>query len=189
MKCQYCSKECKNKNSFTNHQRLCPKNPDRVYKNGMAGKTPWNKGLLKETDDRVAAYANALKGRPSTAVWTEEMRKAQSAMVIERHLNFPETHVNRRVAGNRSKMTYPEQVAHDWLVANNIEFDHNKKVGKYFPDFLVGSTIIEIDGEHWHPIGNERDAIRDSELRSFGFNVYRIRSTERIEERLAEILL
>lgn len=29
MKCQYCSKTCKNDNSLRNHQRLCKENPDR----------------------------------------------------------------------------------------------------------------------------------------------------------------
>ena len=187
MNCQYCNKVCKNKNSFTNHERLCPSNPNRKYKNGMQGKTPWNKGLSKEADERVAAHADTLKGRPSTVVWTEEMRQSQSKMVKERHIKFPETHVNRRLAGNRSKMTYPEQVAHDWFVKNDFMFSHNKKVGKYFPDFLIDNIIVEIDGEHWHPVGNEKDAIRDAELTAMGYTVYRIRSSERIEERLSNI--
>jgi very-short-patch-repair endonuclease len=45
-------------------------------------------------------------------------------------------------------MTYPEQVAHDWFVKHDFMFSHNKKVGKYFPDFLIESIIVEIDGEH-----------------------------------------
>lgn len=153
----------------------------------MQGKTPWNKGLSKEADERVAAHADTLKGRPSTVVWTEEMRQLQSKMVKERHIKFPETHVNRRLAGNRSKMTYPEQVAHDWFVKNDFMFSHNKKVGKYFPDFLIENIVVEIDGEHWHPVGNEKDAIRDAELTAMGYTVYRIRSSERIEERLSNI--
>ena len=42
--CEFCNKECKNKISFSCHMRLCPKNPNRKYKNGMLGKTAWNKG-------------------------------------------------------------------------------------------------------------------------------------------------
>lgn len=36
--CQYCDKECKNLNSYKNHERTCPNNTNRNYKNGMLGK-------------------------------------------------------------------------------------------------------------------------------------------------------
>lgn len=59
--CQFCSKECKNRNSHSNHERLCPKNVNRVYKSATIGRVAWNKGLTKDTDDRVAKYAATLK--------------------------------------------------------------------------------------------------------------------------------
>lgn len=36
--CRYCGKQCKSLNSLTNHERLCPKNPDRVYISYTKGK-------------------------------------------------------------------------------------------------------------------------------------------------------
>ena len=67
LSCCYCSKECKNANSHQNHERLCPNNPNRNYKNGMKDKIPWNKGLTKN-DPRVLKNAQAtsssLKGKP-----------------------------------------------------------------------------------------------------------------------------
>jgi len=59
--CVYCSKICKNDNSHRNHERQCPKNLNRIYKNGMTGKTAWNKGLTVATDERVAKNAIAIK--------------------------------------------------------------------------------------------------------------------------------
>jgi hypothetical protein len=59
--CVYCSKVCKNDNSHRNHERQCPKNLNRIYKNGMTGKTAWNKGLTVATDERVAKNAIAIK--------------------------------------------------------------------------------------------------------------------------------
>lgn len=188
MKCSYCEKVCISANSLRNHERTCPENPLRVYKNGMTGKTPWNKGLSKETDNRVANHAAILKGRPSKIEWTPERRMRVSQWMKQRHIDMPETHVNRRLANNRNKMTYPEQVAFDWLVKNNIQFEHQKKISKYFVDFCIGNVVIEIDGEHWHPIGNEKDALRDKEISQHGFTVYRIRSKDRIEESLTNIL-
>lgn len=36
--CSYCGSERKNSNSWKNHERSCPANPDRPYVNGMTGK-------------------------------------------------------------------------------------------------------------------------------------------------------
>lgn len=68
-------------------------------------------------------------------------------------------------------MTYPEQLIFNLLTKNNVNFQHNKKIGKYYPDFTIGTTIIEIDGRHWHNV--EKDAIRDKNLNELGYTVYR----------------
>ena len=101
----------------------------------------------------------------------------------------PAAHVNSRVAGNRSKMTYPEKVAHDWFQRKKIPAIHNQRVAGFFPDFIVGKIIVEIDGERWHSSleQKERDAKRDAVLSALGYRIYRIPSKERIESRLEEI--
>jgi len=152
----------------------------------MQGKEPWNKGLTKGTDQRVAEAAEKSKGRKGKK-WSEEMREKHSNAMKELFQRKPELHPNRRLAGNFHKMTYPETVAHDWLVKKSIPFEHNKRVGKYFPDFTVGSIIIEIDGERWHPEGGEKDKVRDEELKSLGYRVFRIRTSKCIEDELAKL--
>lgn len=190
MLCKFCSKECKNDNSLRNHERCCPSNPNRNYKNGMTGKSAWNKGLTKADDPRIAQQAESVskstKGKPSNTFWTPEMIKAKSEWRKQLHKDFPEMHPNRKLAGNRNKMSYPEKVAFDFLTKNNIEFDHQKQVDKFFPDFVVGNIIIEIDGARWH--NEEKDLVRDSILVSHGYKVFRIQSTENIESRLGDIL-
>ena len=187
--CKHCNQTKSSHNSWRNHERLCPSNPDRVYKNGMQGKEPWNKGLDK-SDVRVEKYSKgiskALKGKPSNVVWTEEMRKAKSEWRKRLHIENPETHPNRRLAGNKRKWTYPEQVAGEWLDKNNIAYEKNKKVGRYYPDFVIGSIIVEIDGEYWHD--EEKDRVRDKSLCDLGYTVHRIKAKERIEKRLQELL-
>lgn len=103
----------------------------------------------------------------------------------------PEAHANVRIAGNRGKMTYPEKVAHDWFQQNGIEAPHNQRVGKYFPDFLVGNVIVEIDGERWHSSEDQmaRDRKRDADLNEMGYTVKRIKATDRIEKALEELFL
>lgn len=187
MICQYCSKECKNANSHRNHERCCPLNKNRVYKNGMTGKAAWNKGLTKE-DPRVRKNAESVskstKGRKGRS-WTEEQKKAKSEWRKQYHKDHPEAHPNRRLANNRVKMSYPEKVAFDWLTENKIQFEHQKRVGKYYPDFIIGNTIIEIDGERWHD--KEKDKIRDCFLSENGYTVVRIKAKELIEARLSQI--
>lgn len=190
MICTHCSKECKSLNSLRNHERLCPKNAERKYVSHTKGITPWNKGLAKATDDRVARYAatisSVMKGKPSQTVWTEEMRKEKSDWRKQLHIDHPEAHPNRRLAGNRNRMSYPEKVAFDFLTHLGIDFDHQKKVDKFFPDFVIGKVIIEIDGANWHD--QEKDKIRDAILTEHGYQVYRIDSTENIQARIKEIL-
>jgi hypothetical protein len=150
---------------------------------------PWNAGLTKNTDDRVRengkAVAVALMGKAPTFVWTEELRQKQSERKKKLYQEFPDKHPNRKCAFNKKNMTYPERIAFEFFENNNIKFEHNPRVDKYYPDFVIDNTIIEIDGEYWHDI--ESDKIRDAVLESLGYTVIRIKAKERIIERLTEI--
>jgi hypothetical protein len=93
----------------------------------------WNKGLTKETDKRVAKNAKNVSESLKKAIangyvsptwngtyWTEEKRKEQSERKKKLYKEHPEKHPNRKLANNRSRMNYPEQVTYDWLLQNNI---------------------------------------------------------------------
>ena len=180
----------------------CPavreKNATGIAKAHKEGKIPtnfgnkqnWSLGLTKDTDYRVKNNSLAKVGvpQPPNVKKTKEYRLAESLRKKQFYIDHPEKHLNRLLAGNRSKMTYPEQVAFDWLTRNNISFEHQKKIHTYYVDFCVGNKVIEIDGEHWHPLGNEKDKLRDATLSTMNYTVFRIRSKERIEDRLAEIM-
>lgn len=143
----------------------------------------WNKGLTADANPKIADKIKA-GGRAAgkamlesgnfrlVAYWQQpENRKKKSEWRKKLHQENPETHPNRRVAGNRSKMTYPEKLVFDLLTEHKIDFLHNKKVDRYFPDFTIGKQIIEIDGETWHDA--EADAIRDARLIELGYKVER----------------
>lgn len=52
--CRYCGKSCKNLNSLKQHEIRCKENPNRIISPiCQKGHKSWNKGLTKETDDRV----------------------------------------------------------------------------------------------------------------------------------------
>lgn len=192
MICAFCGSVRKNENSLRNHERLCKVNPLRQkssfeqYNSSRSG--PWNKGKSKYNDPRVKANGDSvsivMKGRVPNFIWTDELRNQQSVRKKKLYEEFPEKHPNRLLANNRKSMSYPERIAYDWFLKECIEFDHNPKIGKYFPDFVIGNTIVEIDGEYWHDA--EADAKRDLELKSLGYTILRIKAKDHIEDILTK---
>lgn len=62
--CKYCGKECKNHNSWRNHERMCKMNPDRhlpVRKVSTKGRVGWSRGLTKDTDERLKRCSDGVR--------------------------------------------------------------------------------------------------------------------------------
>lgn len=161
----------------------------------------WNKGLTKETSELVRhnseSVSKAMKKLFSEGkidahkMWTPKRRKEQSERKKKLYQTHPELHPNRRVANNRTKMTYPERVAYDWLVLNGIEFKHQyhyrtDKFNRYVDFYCESkSMFIEIDGKYWHD--PKVDAQKDNDALEHGISTIRISATDRIESRLSSI--
>lgn len=68
----------------------------------------------------------------------KNLKRRNSCIII-----IQKKHPNRKLAGNRKKMTYPEQVAFDWLIEHKITFVHQKEFCfnemKRFVDFYIPS--------------------------------------------------
>lgn len=153
LNCKFCGKECKNENSLRNHERCCPDSPDRNYKNGMKGKTAWNKGLTKETDVRVKKNSLALKGKPFHNKFSENGLRILSEKAKERNLGGYKPHPNRGVyyKGIWLDSKWEETLAIS-LDQNNIEWERprggfiwNEEGRKYYPDFYLPSLDIYLD--------------------------------------------
>lgn len=200
--CKFCGKACKNANSLRNHERLCPSNPDRKYVSHTLGKTAWNKGLTKETDLRVkkngesvsiAMKNSELVKEHLSNMWTDELRQKQSEQKKLLYSEHPEKHPNRKLAGNRGKMTYPEQLVNDWLIEHSIEFVHNyqyitDKFNRYVDFYLVEQNIfIEVDGEYWHQ-DKTLDEAKDFDAMQHGIKTIRIKPKHNVIEQLEQEL-
>ena len=158
----------------------------------------WNKGLTKETCERVKLNAehvskamreSAACKYDHAAIWTEERRREQSERMKKLYAEHPEKHPNAKLAGNHAKLTYPEQLAHDWLVEHGYEPIHNwhyksDKINRYV-DFYVESLnlIIEIDGEYWHADATQ-DKAKDEDARAHGFATLRVKPKEGVVKQL-----
>ena len=171
---------------------------NKEWHKSVSNDGPWNKGLTKNDDARVAKYSeNAQKTYKKRILegyknptwineyWTEERRKKASNSKILLYSENPEKHPNRKLANNRNKMTYPESVAYDWLVENNVEFEHQKMLvinnKKRFVDFYLApnNLIIEIDGEYWHKDKNY-DKNKDLMAENNGYKTLRISAKDKI---------
>ena len=66
MECKYCKRIINNIGSLIAHEMCCIKNPNKIkHKSGFGagaqkGSKPWNKGLKKETDERIRKSAEVL---------------------------------------------------------------------------------------------------------------------------------
>jgi hypothetical protein len=96
--CKHCGKECKNKNSLINHERLCKQNPERQtssfvkYNETRETPVPWNKGKTAHDDfrikERAAKQQKTMKekssrgelGTPHTDEFKIEQRERKLAM-------------------------------------------------------------------------------------------------------------
>lgn len=135
--CEFCGRKAKNKISFAQHQIRCKKNPDKINTEicgfNEVGRIPWNKGLTKETDERVRTssehLSNTLKELVNTGwkpyfstceYWTEGKRKERSEEKKRLYFENPEKHPNRRLSVNREKVSYPERLVEQYLAQKGI---------------------------------------------------------------------
>ena len=103
--------------------------------------------------------------------WSEERREIARQQTKARYELDPSRHPNRLLANNRSKMSRPERLVFDLLTAEGIPFEHGKSLCGFYPDFIIGKTLIEVDGARWHT--PERDVPRDKVLTDAGYTVHR----------------
>ena len=105
LNCKYCGRLCKNRNSLAQHEIRCKANDSTlkvIVPGNKLSHTAWNKGLTKETDERVAKTAENVSKtlqqkvtdgwKPFFATndfWTEEMRAAPIAEIRLRNQTAP----------------------------------------------------------------------------------------------------
>lgn len=75
----------------------------------------------------------------------------------------------------RNIKSYAEKFWETVLDNNHILYEREKRVGKYFLDFVIGNVDLEIDGkQHKYEDRKQHDILRDEFLINEGYIVYRI---------------
>lgn len=198
--CKFCGKECKNPNSLRNHERLCKENPNhqesyfKTHKITRVYNSSWNKGLSKETDERVLKISKSIndglksgKIKPSYLGkhLSNEHKKSISNGMKKAHKggrahNIGESRWN-------SEHSYPEKwfikvLQNELNMFENLDYFTEMPFGKYALDFAWPDKklCIEIDGEQ-HERFEEyklRDEKKDKLLIERGWTIFRIKWKE-----------
>lgn len=165
--CKYCAKECKNGNSLRNHERCCPSNPTRNYKNGMLGKKGSNQFILakKQGKDIPSAWNKGLPGTFTGKKHTEETKRKISHKLSINNKGGRSKWYD--VAGQKVQGTWErnialrfEELGIEWkkLKTNRdtMEYLMDGKVRCYTPDFYlpVQNLFLEVKGYWW---GRDRE--------------------------------
>jgi hypothetical protein len=164
--CKYCGKECKNDNSLRNHERLCPKNENRVYKNGMLGKKGSNQ-YIKAKELGLDTPEVSLETRQKLSKLATENNLKRTDEVLNKISNTITNKIKEGTWHNSTgKYYYYKDIKFDsiWEVKyaeycdnNSIKwercvesFDYifENKQKKYIPDFYLPETkeYVEIKG-------------------------------------------
>lgn len=169
--CQFCDKEWKSRNSLCNHERQCKANPEcqvsgfsihnRRVQIGEA--VTWNKGLTKETDDRVASFAKKLS-HPTGRKLSEATKKKLSNSVklayaegrlgtrlhcVKHARNYYGTYKGYECDSSYELAFVIYCLDHNIPITRNLqgfEYTFEGLAHKYFPDFIVNNVYIEIKG-------------------------------------------
>lgn len=181
--CQYCGKQCKNLNSLKQHEVRCKKNPysilvkDNLYEYRLklqsGDETVWNKGLTKETDERVKNQGETCHNRyvnGEIKCWCDGLTKDTDDRIKKYSSKISDTISNKIENGdwhcqNRQRIEYKESIFDStwefefvkFLDAHNIKWVRNEhsfvyifenSEHRYFPDLYLPDhdLYIEIKG-------------------------------------------
>ena len=189
--CQFCGKLCVGKNSLVQHEIRCKKNPNKIdFVSGFkiyneSGKGPWNKGLTKETDKRLAKAAETLSegyssGRVKHPNKGTTMSEEQKQKISKSRKKYLEEHPDQvpYLLNHSSEISTPEQYFITLFENENIPLSFHKQISVYQLDFYNDDKMfyLEIDGEqHYQEKSIERDKKRDEYLKNLGWRGMRIR--------------
>lgn len=179
--CQYCSKECKSKNSHTNHERTCPSNIDRIYKNGMLGKKGSNHWLKARSEGTEYVLSEETRQKMSIASSSRKHSDETKKILSEIRKKFLEENPDKIPyrLNHSSKISYPEQYFLECFsdIIENKEFQY--PIHRFLVDFAnpKEKLYLEIDGEQ-HYVDKRivaHDITRGKKLTELGWAGIRIR--------------
>ena len=161
--CKYCGKEYKNKNSLVQHEIRCKCNPNKIniYIDGFnkTGRVAWNKGLTKETDERVAKYTSTYNKNKLLGLHNihhkphgDEFKEKQRQNALKRGLGGFNMRKGVNYNGIKLDSSYEVMLAKDldkncisWERCNRFPYVVNGNLHYYTPDFYLPDYDVYLD--------------------------------------------
>lgn len=165
--CQYCNSVRKNKNSLVNHERCCPLNFNRSYKNGKKGKKGGNQ-FTYARENNLPIPAGTSTGKKGT--FTGRRHTEETKRKISQKLSINNKGGRSKwyeVAGQKVQGTWERNVALKfeelgivWKKLKThkdiLEYEMDGKIRSYTPDFYLPAynVFLEVKGRWW---GRDRE--------------------------------
>ena len=155
--CPHCGKEYSKNGIGThiwrNHTEEGQKFNPNTGTYDRTGRVAWNKGLTKETDERVKKQGRTFHNRyvngeinRSSSKHSEETKRKISEIRKKFLLEHPDKVPYK--LNHSSKQSYPEKFFENFLNENNIKFSKEYYACGYWLDFCFNEKYyIEVDGE------------------------------------------
>lgn len=184
--CQFCGKECKNRNSLCNHERMCKKNPNgqliytqrstKQTRFNTKGIAPWNKGLTKKSDERVLSISikvsKTTKGRAGkkhTAQEIEKIREATISNIIQLHGS-----IKTRYNPNACKFIENLNQKYNWKL-QHAENGGEVCIGGYFLDGYDKDLNIAFEyDEPRHYIDIKGNVLKEKDINRMNYIIQKI---------------
>lgn len=173
--CTYCGKECKNKNSLTQHEIRCKENENRIdlsyitkgHSKGHKGTNHFIKAKELGLDKPVVSICTrnkislASKNRKHTKETKEKISKSIRKVILEHPESYCSSNVNGRAKHCIYKSIkldsswelivakYLDSLNINWIKnINSFNYIWNGKQHKYFPDFYLVdyNYYVEVKG-------------------------------------------
>lgn len=115
---------------------------------------------------RVCSSKNVMKNL------SEESREKLKQNALDRHARKDGIGFQERT---KFKSSYPETLAEQFFENRKVPFERERKLGKWFADFLIYDLVLEVDGQqHKLPERKLKDLEKDAYLRDLGYRVVRV---------------
>ena len=138
--------------------------------NPMFGKETWNKGLTKESDDRIKKISEDRIGLEFSKETLNKMSESAKVRDIHGHAGFKHSEETKQILREKTIQrlkdgkfpqtnSLPHRIVREMLEELDIEFTEEEEVAFYSFDFKVGNTLVEVQGDYWHCNPNTRHAV------------------------------
>ena len=160
--CRYCDKESKSKNAHSNHERCCPRNPNRNYRNNKIGKKGGNQFSYAQKNglEKPKAWNIGLPGTMTGKQHTNDTKQKISTSMKLVVRNKPESYNSSNRGRTKQIVVDGIKFTGQWEVDFYLWAKENELNPKrvttpfkyvwdgernYFPDFYIESLDLYIE--------------------------------------------